>query len=124
MKPITIRVPIWDTYLHILFLDTHLKARLRRLGVRKRLIREALEDEYVAITFLTKAGESVIVFRKPLPHPRMTGTLGHEIFHAAQDLLEDRGVFLKKGQANEPHAYLVGYLMEEALRKMGRKHKL
>lgn len=124
MKPITIRVPIWDTYLYILFHDNALKARLKRLSLRRKDIKRAVKGKYDAITFFTKIGESVIVFKKYTPYPETIGTLGHEVFHVAQDILEERGVYLRKHGFNEAHAYLVGYLMEEALRKMGRKHKL
>lgn len=40
-------------------------------------------------------------------------TIVHEMFHLTQEILEHRGVIFQKGKANEPYAYLNGYLMGE-----------
>lgn len=40
-------------------------------------------------------------------------TVGHELFHLTQEILEDRGEFFKRRDANESYAYLQGYIMGE-----------
>lgn len=37
----------------------------------------------------------------------------HEMYHANQDVLENRGVKYKKGDANETYAYTIDYLFGE-----------
>jgi hypothetical protein len=123
MKPIHLTIPIWDSALTILFCGKGLKKRLKALRVRRRDIRTAHKRRFEAITFFTKDATSVIVFREALPLSRMIGTLSHEIFHAAQDILEERGVYLSRHDGNETHTYLAGYLMEKVLEKMRREKK-
>lgn len=123
MKPIHLTIPIWDSALTVIFLDKGLKKRLKELRVRRKDIRTARRGKFEAITFFTKDATSVIVFREALPLPRMIGTLSHEIFHAAQDILAERGVFLHKHDGNETHTYLAGYLMEKVVEKMRREKK-
>jgi len=117
MKPFSFYVPIWDTYLYVLPHTRKLKHRLKRLGVKRRQVKFAVKGRYDATTLSADAA-SIIVLQKGLSRRTKTDALAHEIFHVAQDILEERGVHLKKHGTNEAHAYLVGYLTRKALKRM------
>jgi hypothetical protein len=40
-------------------------------------------------------------------------TISHEMSHLVQEILEHKSIFFHRGKANEPYAYLNGYLMGE-----------
>lgn len=40
-------------------------------------------------------------------------TVGHELFHLTQEILEDRGEYFKRRDSNESYAYLQGYMLGE-----------
>ena len=40
------------------------------------------------------------------------GTISHEVFHAASNLLEDRGLFLNAG-SEEAYSYLINWMTDE-----------
>jgi len=117
MKPISIRIPIWDTYLYILPYAKGLKKRLKKLGVKPRQVRFAVKGRYDATTLAAEYA-AVIVVQPHLGRRARVNALSHEVFHVAQDILADRGVYLRKNDTNESHAYLVGYLMGELIKRI------
>jgi hypothetical protein len=42
-------------------------------------------------------------------------TIGHELLHLTQDILEHKNIIFKKKDANETYAYLQGYLLSETI---------
>lgn len=46
-------------------------------------------------------------------HSNYINTIGHELFHLTQEILEDRGEFFKRRDANESYAYLQGFILGE-----------
>jgi len=42
-------------------------------------------------------------------------TIGHELMHLTQDILESRQIYFKKKDSNEAYAYLQGHIMADSL---------
>lgn len=113
----SIKIPIWDTYLHILLWPSDLPAALTEVGLTEGAP-EIIKEDCHAITQLNDRSEPVITIKTECHGPALIGLLGHEIFHAAQDVLHARGVNFSQRGNNESHAYLIGWLMEEATKRI------
>lgn len=114
----SIYIPVWDTYCHILIRPKDLRGALKRLKVTQKDIDEVVEETCAAITFDNERGDAVIVIKKAMGRAELIGTIAHEAFHAADTLLADRDVFLRRGDHNESHAYLIGFITEQAVKKL------
>jgi hypothetical protein len=111
----SITIPIWDSRLHILLWPNDLPAALTAVSLTEGAD-EIIDEDCEAITQLNDISEPVIVIKKECEGATLTGLLAHEVFHAVQDLLDERGVKLSKKGNNEAHAYLIGWIMEEAVK--------
>lgn len=114
----SIHIPVWDTHCHVLLWPKNLRGALKRLKVPPKDIDDVEKEDCTAITFDNDKGEAVILVKHPMPRAELIGTLAHEAFHAADHLLADRDVFLRRGDHNEPHAYLIGYIVEEMAKRL------
>jgi len=50
-------------------------------------------------------------------------TIGHELMHLTQDILESRQIFFKKKDPNEAYAYLQGHIMSDSLDLFEKAYK-
>ncbi len=55
----------------------------------------------------------IIISSSNTDRKKYWNTVSHEISHLVQEILEHKSIFFHKGKANEPYAYLNGYLMGE-----------
>lgn len=117
---LSIYIPVWDTHCHIVLRAKDLPRELTRLKVTPKDIEEVIETECSAITFDNTKGDAVIVIKRAMPYAELIGTIAHEAFHAADCLLADRDVFLRRGDHNEAHAYLLGFITEMAVTRLKR----
>ncbi len=114
----SIYIPVWDTHCHIILWPKDLRGALKRIKVRPKDIEEVVKEDCAAITFDNERGDAVIVVKKRVSRPELVGTLAHESFHTVDCLLADRDVFLRRGDHNESHAYLIGFLMEQVYKRI------
>jgi hypothetical protein len=113
-----IHVPVWDTYCHIFLYHKDLATALKKVKVAPDHITEIIEEQCCAITMETEDAAVVIVVKKKMDRAALIGTLAHESFHAAHMLLAQRDVVLRHKDNNEPHAYLLGFLVEQIYNKL------
>lgn len=123
-KPITIDIPIWNGTLYILFSNKNLRAQLKKLQFEDDEIEELLQETCEAITQTNRAEKTVIILNQQDDHYELIDTLTHEIFHATDEILALRDVKLRTNDANEAHAYLMGYLMAQAYRRIFKNKRL
>lgn len=121
--PINIYVPIWDTRLYIRFRNKNSKRELKNLQFTTEEIDKVLEESCQALTYTNEAGKTIIFVNFYENHYNLLGTLIHELFHATQNILEERDVKLRTGDGNEPYAYLMGYLAEKILKRLDKSSK-
>ena len=124
MKSFSVSVPVWDTQVDVLFRQPNLASRLEKLNVIEEDIKDALENDYEGITLRTKNSRAVVIVLEPIKDfPYLIGLLSHEMFHAAHHILHESGVSLRDRDANESHAYLIGYLTGEMAKKLMKRRK-
>lgn len=55
----------------------------------------------------------IIISNSNIEQKKYWNTISHEMSHLVQEILEHKSIFFHRGKANEPYAYLNGYLMGE-----------
>lgn len=75
----------------------------------KELFGEVEDGVTLARTCLLESGQIVLWMPHPPTTPYEKGTLQHEIFHAANSLMEKVGISLTLA-SDEAYAYLIGYI--------------
>ena len=50
-------------------------------------------------------------------------TIGHELVHLTQDILESKQIYFKKKDPNEAYAYLQGHIMADSLELFEKAYK-
>jgi hypothetical protein len=111
-------IPVWDTHCHIILWPKDMRAALKRAKVSDTDIAEVIEESCRGITFTNVKDEAVIVIKEKMGRAELIGTIAHEAFHATDILLSERDVFLRRGDHNEAHAYLLGWIVEQAAKKL------
>lgn len=112
----SIFIPIYDTKCHILLWPKDPVAELIKVGLSDSQAREMIADTCQAITWTNDASEGIVLLNKRVEGAVLWGTIAHELFHAVHSMLQERGLKLRDGDANEAHAYLLGWLLEEAFK--------
>lgn len=111
-----IRIDLYNTDVMVYFgqfsgLLDKLSEYLRNEDVKKakELFGDVEDGVTLARTCLLESGQIVLWMPKPPTTPEEKGTLQHEIFHAANALMEKVGIRLTLG-CDEAYAYLIGYI--------------
>ncbi len=110
----------------LIYITDNVKTAVKTLN--KQGFNISLEDLHVSTQGLT--GYSIInnrtkfysVIRLEPDIKEMLKLVVHEMYHANQDILENRGVKYKKGDANETYAYTIDYLFGELYELVMKQH--
>ena len=103
--------PVYDCYITLIVYDDYKKCNsaLKRKGFTSK-VDEA--DGGACHSEIINQGTQYYLVLKVKDNNDLGNTLIHELFHLTQNILEDRSIIFKKGDANEPYAYLIGCLYE------------
>lgn len=111
-----INIDLYNTHIMVYFgqftgLLDKLSEYLRKEDVKKakELFGDVEDGITLARTCLLESGQIVLWMPEPPITPSEKGTLQHEIFHAANDLMEKVGIRLTLA-SDEAYAYLIGYI--------------
>lgn len=111
-----INIELYNTHIMVYFgqlsgLLDKLSKYLRNEDVQKakELFGDVEDGITLARTCLLESGQIVLWMPKPPITPEEKGTLQHEIFHAANNLMEKVGIRLTLA-SDEAYAYLIGYI--------------
>jgi len=115
---IDIYIPVWDTKLCVLFHSDKTKSILKKLKFSSEEINEIVTTHCDGLTYTGNQNTIIILINRYTSRANLIGTLSHEAFHATQNILQDRDVKFKNSDGNEPHAYLLGFIMEQIAKKI------
>lgn len=120
----THQIPLYGSYFGIMFCDTKEKV--------SKYFDDSCENYEVDFAHyfsvgLNKNGNTktvhLIAFNLNHEFAKVNhGTISHEVFHAASELLDDCGLELNSG-SNESYAYLIGWMTNKVYNLI-QKHKL
>lgn len=121
-KSINFIVPLvvypFDVMVSISESDESLFAKLKKKGVDiTDTSLSVYSDTHRGRTILFKGNQSLIRMYELRDTPEWYGNLAHEIFHAAEFIMERIGMKLTT-ESDEAYAYLIGYLTKEIYSKI------
>ena len=120
-----VTIPIYDA-LVILAVDKDVKLFLKSLkdnyGIEEKEINcKGMVGATYSPTLQTKI--FYIYISADTDKKDYLNTIGHELVHITQDVLEARQVYFKRRDANEAYAYLQGYLFAENIEFWEKAYK-
>ncbi len=98
------------------FLKTSLYARTYKKLKNSQILKDILKEKNAGHCWMPNRTQIIII--KIADRNNTLNTLAHEIFHAVNFMLEKAQIHYEKGEANESHAYLTGYIHGELHKKL------
>ena len=122
MKRVKIKVEIYSTELTVLVGNSDEFLQFAE-GLKSENFKEKFKANFIKVKprgFLTKEKTYIVgVVLDRLEGHEVEAVLAHELFHACEKILVTRGIKLE----GEQTAYLLGYLMNKALKGIRKKEK-
>ena len=100
-----LEIPIWDEIIEVCFTNDLVKVW------RKYEPEEKSIGECKGVFIVTDANKVIIIYELPVT----INTIIHEISHAVDEILIERGLNLNEDSSSEAKSYLMGFLAEKIL---------
>lgn len=110
-------VPIYDFVVHCYFCNAK-KATDKARRIFKDLdISDTFLSEHGGCTI--SSGKDILIYLPTATKDAaLLNTLVHELYHALDAIVETCSLDHEWGKANEPHAYLIGWMFEQIYKKL------